>query len=73
MYDPDVMRNLDYPTGYNFIHFELNHLYRWHSMIPDELDLAGGTPFPDVVFQPGLLTKVAPHSAFMKTLVYAAV
>lgn len=70
VYDPDVMRNLEYPTGYNFIHFELNHLYRWHSMIPDELDLAGGTPFPDVVFQPGLLTKAPLESltqAFVNT------
>ena len=42
----------------NFIYFELNHLYRWHSMIPDQLDLLGGTPFPDAVFQPQLLTQV---------------
>ena len=58
IYNPDVLRSLPYPTVQNQVYFEFDHLYRWHSLIPDVLELAGGIPFPSVVFQPQMLTQV---------------
>ena len=57
-YDPDVMRTFSYPALQNQIYMEFDHLYRWHSLIPDVLNLAGGINFPDVVFQPQVLLEV---------------
>ncbi|DBB11344.1 TPA: Prostaglandin G/H synthase 1 [Trebouxia sp. C0006] len=54
-YDPDVMRAFSYPTLQNRIYLEFDHLYRWHSLIPDVLNLGQRISFPDVVFQPQLL------------------
>lgn len=59
-YDPDVMRTFSYPTLQNRIYLEFDHLYRWHSPIPDVLNLGQG--IPDVVFQPQLLLDVS-HTA----------
>ncbi len=53
-YEPDVMRTFSYPTLQNRIYLEFDHLYRWHSLIPDVLNLGQGISFPDVVFQPRL-------------------
>ncbi len=61
-YDPDVMRTFSYPTLQTRIYLEFDHLYRWHSLIPDVLNLGQGISFPDVVFQPQLLLDVS-HTA----------
>ncbi len=61
-YDPDVMRTFSYPTLQNRIYIKFDHLYRWHWLIPDELDLGGGIGFPSVVFEPQLLLDVRPLS-----------
>jgi len=61
-YDPDVMRAFSYPTLQNRIYLEFDHLCRWHSLIPDVLNLGAGISFPDVVFQPQLLLDVR-HTA----------
>jgi hypothetical protein len=61
-YDPDVMRAFSYPTLQNRIYLEFDHLYRWHSLIPDVLNLGQRISFPDVVFQLQLLLDVS-HTA----------
>ena len=43
-YAPDALRQLpEFRTDYTYVWLEFNQLYRWHALIPDELELANGS------------------------------